>query len=61
MREDRLRLYQTLPHSCGYWRERTTTNVIIDPERTDLDMLYLRALQGLRRLSHPCRTIPPEP
>ncbi len=50
MREDRIRLYQTLPHSCGYWRERTTTNVIIDPERTDLDRLYPQALaKGFRR------------
>ncbi len=50
MREDRIRLYQTLPHSCGYWRERTATNMVIDPQRLDLDALYPDALaQGFRR------------
>jgi len=50
MREDRIRLYQTLPHPCGYWRERTATNVVIDPQRPDLDALYPDALaHGFRR------------
>lgn len=45
-----LRLFQTLPHACGYFRDRTARNVVLDPAAPDPADDYARALQlGFRR------------
>ena len=31
MRSDHVRLFQTLPHACGYFAGRTAQNLVIDP------------------------------
>lgn len=50
MRSDRVRLFQTLPHACGYFAERTAQNLVIDPTAPQLDQLYGPALErGFRR------------
>ena len=50
MRSDRVRLFQTLPHTCGYFAERTAQNLVIDPAAPQLDQLYGPALErGFRR------------
>ncbi len=50
MRSDSTRLFQTLPHTCGYFRERTAQNLVIDPSAPDLRQLYGPALErGFRR------------
>ena len=50
MRSDNVRLFQTLPHSCGYFAERTAQNLVIDPAAPQLDQLYGPALErGFRR------------
>ena len=50
MRSERLRLFQTLPHACGYFAERTAQNLVIDPAAPQLDRLYDPALErGFRR------------
>ncbi|HET6551981.1 MAG TPA: arginyltransferase [Dyella sp.] len=50
MRSDRVRLFQTLPHTCGYFGERTAQNLVIDPAAPQLDQLYGPALErGFRR------------
>jgi arginine-tRNA-protein transferase len=50
MRSDRVRLFQTLPHACGYFAERTAQNLVIDPAAPQLDQLYGPALErGFRR------------
>jgi arginine-tRNA-protein transferase len=50
MRSERVRLFQTLPHSCGYFAERTAQNLVIDPAAPQLDLLYGTALErGFRR------------
>jgi len=50
MRSDNVRLFQTLPHSCGYFAERTAQNLVIDPAAPQLDQLYGAALErGFRR------------
>ncbi|NII11690.1 arginyltransferase [Oleiagrimonas sp. C23AA] len=68
MRSDRVRLFQTLPHSCGYYAGRTAQNLVIDPAAPNLDRLYPQALEsGFRRagghLYHPrcegCRACVP--
>lgn len=50
MRSDVVRLFQTLPHGCGYYAERMAQNLVIDPSSPQLDRLYEIALQrGYRR------------
>ena len=50
MRSDRVRLFQTLPHACGYFPDRTAQNLVIDPAAPHLDQLYGPALErGFRR------------
>ena len=50
MRSERVRLFQTLPHACGYYAERTAQNLVIDPAAPRLDQLYGPALErGFRR------------
>jgi arginyl-tRNA--protein-N-Asp/Glu arginylyltransferase len=50
MRHDPVRLFQTLPHACGYYAERTAQNLVIDPAAPQLDALYAPALErGFRR------------
>lgn len=50
MRSDVVRLFQTLPHPCGYYAERTAQNLVIDPSETRLASLYDSALtRGYRR------------
>lgn len=50
MRSDVVRLFQTLPHTCGYYAERMAQNLVIDPSSPRLDRLYEIALQrGYRR------------
>ncbi|NUO71852.1 MAG: arginyltransferase [Frateuria sp.] len=50
MRSERVRLFQTLPHTCGYFAERTAQNLVIDPAAPRLDQLYGPALErGFRR------------
>jgi arginine-tRNA-protein transferase len=47
---DRVRLFQTLPHTCGYFAERTAQNLVVDPGAPHLDRLYGPALaKGFRR------------
>lgn len=47
---DRVRLFQTLPHTCGYFAERTAQNLVVDPAAPNLDRLYGPALaKGFRR------------
>ena len=48
--EPTIRLFQTLPHACGYFGERTAQNLVIDPGAPQLDRVYGAALeQGFRR------------
>ncbi len=50
MRSDHVRLFQTLPHACGYFPERTAQNLVLDPAAPDLRQLYGPALErGFRR------------
>ena len=50
MRSDVVRLFQTLPHPCGYFAERTAQNLVIDPSAPQLPQLYDMAVQrGFRR------------
>lgn len=50
MRSDHVRLFQTLPHTCGYFVGRTAQNLVIDPAAPQLDRLYGAALDhGFRR------------
>ncbi|MDF4023903.1 arginyltransferase [Luteibacter sp. PPL201] len=47
---DRVRLFQTLPHTCGYYAERMAQNLVVDPGAPNLDRLYGSALsKGFRR------------
>jgi leucyl-tRNA---protein transferase len=49
-RSDPVRLFQTLPHACGYYAERTAQNLVLDPAAPQLDQLYGPALErGFRR------------
>lgn len=49
-RTDPVRLFQTLPHACGYYAERTAQNLVLDPAAPNLDQLYGPALErGFRR------------
>lgn len=62
MKSETVRLFQTLPHACGYFAERTAQNLVIDPASPHLAQIYDAALQrGYRRAGghvyHPhCRT-----
>jgi arginine-tRNA-protein transferase len=50
MRSEHVRLFQTLPHACGYYAERTAQNLVLDPAAPHLDQLYGPALErGFRR------------
>lgn len=50
MRSDVVRLFQTLPHTCGYFGDRTAQNVVIDPSAPQLPRIYDLALaRGYRR------------
>ena len=50
MRSQTVRLFQTLPHACGYFAERTAQNLVIDPAAPDIAALYDNALaRGYRR------------
>lgn len=50
MRSDVVRLFQTLPHPCGYYADRTAQNLVIDPSSPQLTELYELGLQrGYRR------------
>lgn len=50
MRHDPVRLFQTLPHACGYYAGRIAQNLVIDPAAPQLDALYGPALErGFRR------------
>ena len=50
MKSDVVRLFQTLPHPCGYFAERTAQNLVIDPASPLLPQIYDAALgKGYRR------------
>lgn len=50
MRSDVVRLFQTLPHPCGYFDERIAQNIVIDPSAPQLPQIYDLAVQrGYRR------------
>lgn len=50
MRSDVVRLFQTLPHPCGYFDDRSAQNIVIDPSAPQLPMIYDLAVQrGYRR------------
>ena len=50
MRSERTRLFQTLPHACGYYPDRVAQNLVLDPAAPDLRQLYGPALErGFRR------------
>jgi arginine-tRNA-protein transferase len=40
MRSDVVRLFQTLPHPCGYFSDRTAQNIVIDPSAPQLPQIY---------------------
>lgn len=49
-RSDPVRLFQTLPHACGYYAERTAQNLVLDPAAPQVDRLYGPSLErGFRR------------
>lgn len=50
MKSELVRLFQTLPHACGYFEERTAQNLVIDPSSPHLPRIYEAALtKGFRR------------
>jgi arginyl-tRNA--protein-N-Asp/Glu arginylyltransferase len=50
MKSDVVRLFQTLPHPCGYYPDRTAQNLVIDPSASRIAEAYPIALsQGFRR------------
>jgi len=50
MKSDVVRLFQTLPHPCGYYADRTAQNLVIDPSAPRIAAAYPIALtQGFRR------------
>ncbi len=50
MKAETLRLFQTLPHPCGYFEERTAQNIVLDPASPHLAKNYDLALaNGYRR------------
>lgn len=59
MKAETLRLFQTLPHPCGYFEERIAQNLVLDPTSPQLPHSYGIALtHGYRRAGthvyHPC-------
>lgn len=45
-----IRLFQTLEHACGYWPERPSRDLIIDPADPQLPAVYAQAMaMGFRR------------
>lgn len=45
-----IRLFQTVEHACGYWPERQSRDLIVDPTDPHLPSLFGRALSmGFRR------------
>lgn len=50
LRSERVRLFQTLPHACGYFHARTAQNLVLDPSAPELPRVYALALaRGFRR------------
>lgn len=50
MKSDVVRLFQTLPHDCGYFAGRIAQNLVIDPSAPHLATVYGLALsRGFRR------------
>ncbi len=50
MRSHSVRLFQTLPHRCGYYADRSAQNMVVDPAAPELKQIYDFALrQGYRR------------
>lgn len=50
MKSEVVRLFQTLPHVCGYFADRTAQNLVIDPASPRLAQIYEAALsKGYRR------------
>ena len=50
MKSEVVRLFQTLPHACGYFAQRTAQNLVIDPAAPQLAQIYDVALsRGYRR------------
>ncbi len=50
MKSETVRLFQTLPHPCGYFVGRTAQNLVIDPSAPHLPRMYAHALtRGYRR------------
>jgi arginyl-tRNA--protein-N-Asp/Glu arginylyltransferase len=50
MKSEVVRLFQTLPHPCGYYAQRTAQNLVIDPTSPHLPQIYEVALgKGYRR------------
>ncbi len=50
MKSEVVRLFQTLPHACGYFAQRTAQNLVIDPASPQLPQIYDVALtRGYRR------------
>lgn len=50
LRSQRVRLFQTLPHACGYFGRRTAQNLVLDPAAPGLPELYALSLaRGFRR------------
>ncbi|WHZ18793.1 MAG: Arginyl-tRNA--protein transferase [Rhodanobacteraceae bacterium] len=50
VRSERVRLFQTLPHACGYFHARTAQNLVLDPAAPNLPKLYALSLaRGFRR------------
>lgn len=50
MKDGEIRLFQTVPHACGYYADRLSQNVVLDPASPHLEQIYEPALrQGFRR------------
>lgn len=50
MSSEGIRLYRTLPHPCGYFSDRQSQNLVLDPEAPQLAAAFAHALaQGYRR------------
>ena len=50
MKSERIRVFQTLEHDCGYYPQRRARNLVIDPLAPDMRQLYALALgNGFRR------------
>lgn len=50
MTTESIRLFRTTEHPCGYYPERRSQNIVLDPEAPELGQFYAGALaQGFRR------------